>query len=99
MSNQPIDSYSNQPKQPVPNAGGILTLGILSIVLAGLIGLILGIIALSMAGKARAEYEMYPDKYTASSMGNANGGKVCAIIGVCLSVIGILAVFAILAAH
>ena len=99
MSDQPIDSFQNQPQQSVPNAGGILAMGILSIIFAGLIGIILGIIALSMAGRARAEFEMYPGKYTASSMGTANGGKICAIIGICLSALAFLIIFAVLASN
>lgn len=80
----------------LPNATGVLVLGILSIVFAGLIGLILAIIALSMAGKAKAEYNSNPGRYTAASMSRVNAGRVCAIIGLCL--LGLVLLIVILAA-
>ena len=88
---------ASQGKENLPNHGGILTMGILSIVFAGLIGLILGIISLSLSGKAISEYKANPDKYTESSYKNVKAGKVCAIIGI--SLLGfVIVIIALLAA-
>lgn len=87
-----IDNENLGAKVPVANAGGILTMGILSIVLAGLIGLILGIIALSMAKSATDAYQANPSKYDEASYSRMNSGRICAIIGVSLSGLAILIV-------
>jgi len=74
-------------QQPLPNATIVLILGILSIVFCccyGL-GLVLGIIALVLAGKDRARYRSSPGSYTLGSYNNLNAGRVCAIIGTILS--------------
>ena len=91
-SNQPQNvnpQYSGQPGlMPVPNSVGVLVLGILSIVFCfcyGIIGLILGIIALVLAGKGISAYKENPGAYTLSSYNNLKAGKICAIIGTCLS--------------
>lgn len=68
----------------LPNATTVLVLGIISIVFAGLIGLILAIIALNMASNSKREYEANPGRYTASSMSKVNGGRICAIVSLCL---------------
>ncbi|MBU0489144.1 MAG: hypothetical protein KKA07_13400 [Bacteroidetes bacterium] len=87
---------------PLPNATGVLVLGILSIVFSfcyGIVGLILGIIALSIMGKPISMYKDNPGYYTESSYKNLQAGKVCAIIGVSLSVlifIYIIFVFAVI---
>jgi hypothetical protein len=77
-----------QEKPPLPNHAGILAMGIISIVLCwcyGVIGLILGIIALSLAAKAEKEYKVNPTAYSASSYSNMKAGRICAIIGTVLS--------------
>ena len=71
-------------QQDLPGAGGILTMGILSIIFAGLIGLILAIIALSQSSRAIAEYRSNPTGYTASSYSKVKAGRICAIVGLCL---------------
>jgi len=73
------------PQVPIPNSGGILALGILSIVLAGSVGIILGIIGMSLSGPALRTYAANPGKYTESSVKNARAGKICSIIGTCLA--------------
>ena len=79
----------------LPGAGGILTMGILSIIFClGLLGIILGIIALSKAGRAISEYNMHPGRYTESSFSRVKSGKVCAIIGLSLSALGIIIIAA-----
>ena len=73
--------------QKLPNATAVLVLGILSIVTCccyGL-GLILGIIAMVLAKKDVALYNISPQAYTNYS--NLKTGRILAIIGIVLSVI------------
>ena len=75
-------------QQKLPNSTLILVFGILSIVTCccyGIIGLILGIIAIVLANKAAKVYAENPDAYTGYS--NVKTGKILAIIGVILSAI------------
>jgi hypothetical protein len=89
--NQPAQNKQttiNQIQQNLPNATGALVLGILSIVFCfcyGLIGIILGIIGLVMANKALKIYSSSPETYTESSHKNVKAGRICSIIGLCLS--------------
>lgn len=74
----------------LPNATAILVLGICSIVgcfCYGIPGIICGIIALIMGGKAMREYEANPNMYTTSSFNNAKAGRICGIIGTILSIL------------
>ena len=84
-----IDSKSkNIVKKPLPNSTGVLVLGILSIVCCGcygVVGLILGIIALSQAKKDSVLYHRNPELYTSASYSNVKAGRTCAIIGLCVS--------------
>lgn len=78
-------------QQKLPNATLILVFGILSIVgccCYGVLGLIFGIIAMIMAGKATNIYKENPELY--SDYGNVKTGKILAIIGIILSVLMIL---------
>ncbi len=75
--------YDRQP-QNLPNATAVLVLGIISIVsccVYGVPSLILGIIALVLAGKDSKLYMQDPGAYTISSYKNLKAGKTCAIIG------------------
>jgi len=72
----------------LPNSTAVLVLGILSIVCCvcyGVVGLVLGIIAISLSKKAKLAYSSDPQKYTNSSFSNMKAGRTCAIIGTCLS--------------
>lgn len=80
--------HNFQGNQSLPGAGGILTMGILSIVFAGIIGVILGIIALNNSKDALNDYNKNPSKYNPSSLSQVKAGKVCAIIG--LSIAGLV---------
>lgn len=74
--------------RPLPNATGVLVLGICSIVgcfCYGFIGLVCGIIALVLASKAMNELNGNPNAYTQSSISNFKAGRICAIIGTSLS--------------
>ena len=78
-------------KQKLPNATAVLILGILAILTCccyGIIGLILGIVALVLAKKDTALYIENPELYEGYS--NINTGKVLAIIGIILSSIYLL---------
>lgn len=84
-------------KQKLPNAIAILILGILSIpgcCFYG-IGLVFGIIALVLAKKDTDLYNTNPDAY--DNYGNVKTGKILAIIGIVLNVIGILCIVAAVA--
>ena len=75
-------------KQKLPNSTLILVFGIISIVTCccyGVVGLILGIIALVLAKKATTLYLENPEQY--SGYQNVKTGKILAIIGVILNVI------------
>ncbi|MCL1932871.1 MAG: hypothetical protein FWF53_03520 [Candidatus Azobacteroides sp.] len=80
----------NAPKSDLPNATVVLVLGILSIVTCccwGVIGIICGIIALVFAKSATDLYVSNPGQYTEGSYKNMNAGKICAWVGIVLSVI------------
>ncbi|MDG1427466.1 MAG: hypothetical protein P8H56_01510 [Crocinitomicaceae bacterium] len=87
---------TNTGNETLPNSGGILAMGIISIVLAGGIGIILGIIAVSLTGKAERLYRENPGKYKEGSYKNMRAGKVCGIIGMSLAV---LIIFIVIAAN
>jgi uncharacterized Tic20 family protein len=76
---------------PLPNANTILLLGIFSIVIAfccgflALVGLILGIVALALSPKPLEMYAADPSKYTENSYKNITAGRICAIIGIVIS--------------
>ncbi len=84
--NQQFVQHTGQ--QQLPNSTAVLVLGIISIVgcfCYGIIGLILGIIALVLAGKAKKIYDQNPAMFSEASFKNMKAGKICAIIGLCLS--------------
>lgn len=84
-------------KRNLPEASTVLVLGILSLVFTfscGIVGLILGIIAASMASSQRRIYINAPEEYTESSYNNVNAGRVCGIISICVA--AIIMVFTVL---
>jgi uncharacterized membrane protein len=89
MEQNQQDYLSNNPQQvqpPLPNATAVLVLGILSIVIC----FITGIIALVMAKKDMALYNANPGMYSPASLSNIKTGRICAIIGIVLQLVGIL---------
>ena len=96
-----IDSFESQNGGGVknlPNATGVLVMGILSIVtcwLYGVIGIILGIIALVLHKKDKELYLTNKNAY-AASFKNSNAGKICAIIGLSLSALWLIYVIVVL---
>jgi hypothetical protein len=80
--------------QVVPNSVGVLVLGILSIVFCwcyGILAIILGIIAIVLANQGEKVYQLNPQGYTLSSYKNLKAGKICAIIGLSLGAVYIIA--------
>jgi hypothetical protein len=79
---------SNQTSQELPNSTAVLVLGIISIIGCwcwGIPGLVCGIIALVLASKGENLYNENPSLYKPVTYSNLKAGKICAIIGVCLS--------------
>ena len=90
-------NYLQMPRGPlpVPNANLVLIFGIISIVTAfcyGVIGLALGITAIILAKKGRREYEQNPGMYDHGSYNNLNAGRICAIVGVIVGSLILIAV-------
>ncbi len=88
MSDQNRD-YSNNPNYgagQLPNATATLVLGILSIVVC----FICGIVALVISNKDIAMYKNNPELYSAASYNNIKAGRICAIIGLALQVVGLI---------
>ncbi|SFG66041.1 CCC motif membrane protein [Pedobacter insulae] len=97
---QPGGGFNYGMQHALPNATPVLILGILSIVTCccyGVIGLILGIVALVLSKKDRALYAANITFYTESSFKNLNAGRVCAIIGLVLNIIYLLLMIAFVA--
>lgn len=87
---QQDQSYGFTPQKGLPNATAVLVLGILSIVVCfcyGILGIICGIIALVLAGKDQKLYKEDAGLYTSGSYSNLKAGKVCAIIGLVISIL------------
>jgi M penetrans paralogue family 26 len=88
-----ISPSENTQKQVLPNSSAVLVLGILSIASCwcyGFLGVIFGVLSLILAGKGKKIFDENPSLYTESSYKNLNAGKVCAIIGLCISGIIVL---------
>lgn len=83
----------NSNASPLPNATATLVLGILSIVVC----FICGIVALAISNKDVALYKANPELYTEASYNNIKAGRICAIIGIALQVIGLIFYIAIIA--
>lgn len=89
MTDQNRDYLSNNnsnSNQQLPNGTATLVLGILSIVVC----FICGIIALVISNKDMALYKANPELYTAASYNNIKAGRICSIIGIILQVLGLI---------
>jgi uncharacterized membrane protein len=73
--------------QDLPNGTTTLVLGILSIVIC----FVCGIIAYVVSNKDLAMYKANPELYTESSYKNIKIGRVCSLIGIVLQVVGLIA--------
>jgi hypothetical protein len=104
MENQETTQNMNINNQyQLPNATGVLVMGIISIVCfcclaSGLVGITLGIIALVLGNKALKEYALAPEKYTENSYKNVKSGRICAIIGLSIGGLWIIGVLVYLSA-
>jgi len=76
-------SNSNVNAAPLPNATATLVLGILSIVVC----FICGIVALAISNKDVSLYKSNPELYSESSYSSLKAGRICAIIGIALQVV------------
>ena len=93
FSPPPNSGYNYGIVQSLPNSTAVLILGILSILTCccyGVIGLVLGVVALILSKRDRAAYAANMSYYTESSFKNLNAGRVCAIIGLILNILVIL---------
>jgi hypothetical protein len=89
---QTVFNSGNQPAN-LPNATATLVLGILSIVVC----FICGIIALVISNKDLNLYKANPELYSTTSYNNIKAGRICAIIGLALQVIGLIIYIAFIA--
>lgn len=88
----------NGAKKDLPDATVVLVLGILSLIFGWCyesFGLILGIIAVVLAGGQRKLYLQSPDEYTESSFKNVNAGRVCGIISICIAGLVLMGIVAV----
>ena len=70
-------------KETLPNSTAVLVLGICSIIFGCFfVGLILGIVGITMAGKGRKMYDANPELY--DGYGALNAGWIMSIIGTIL---------------
>ena len=86
-------SSSNTGTAILPNATATLVLGILSIVVC----FICGIIALVISNKDVGMDKANPEIYSEASYNNIKAGRICAIIGLCLQIIGLIVYIAFIA--
>lgn len=90
METQLNQGYGTQAQEPLPNSTAVLVLGIGSIIgcfCYGLIGTVLSVIALVLASKSKALLRQNPNAYTPGSVSNLNTGRICAIVGLVLSLL------------
>jgi hypothetical protein len=76
----------NENRIPLPNATATLVLGILSIVVC----FICGIVALAISNKDVAMYKANPELYSEASYNNIKAGRICSIVGLSLLALGLV---------
>lgn len=83
-------------KEDLPNAQSSMIMGIISLVSvvvlcgSGVVGLILGIIAMVQAKKNEEMIAAEPDRWTESSKSNLKTGKITGLIGVIVNGLGVI---------
>lgn len=95
--NDELDNFQLQGSKNVPNGTAVLVLGILSIVMCwtyGVLGIVLGIVALVLHKKDKAVYLSNPSVYE-QSFKNSKAGFICAIIGISTSVLFLIYIVAL----
>jgi hypothetical protein len=89
----PGSNFYHSPLQlNLPNSNTILMLGILSLVfcwwhILSVAGIILSIVTLSLSNKELSLFHAKPNQFTLSSLNNVKAGRVCAIIGLIISIL------------
>ncbi len=86
------DFYRSYVQMNLPNSNTILILGILSLVFSwwhiiSIVGIVLSIVTLSLARKDLYLFYSEPNHFTLSSLNNVKAGRVCAIIGLIISIL------------
>lgn len=84
-----------QTRRELPDSTLVLVLGILSLIFCwcyGIIGLILGIVAVAISSSRRRAYQANPEEYFEESYKTINAGRICGIIGICISAVIIVCV-------
>tara|TARA_Y100000589_G_scaffold102378_1_gene96494 strand:+ start:3963 stop:4301 length:339 start_codon:yes stop_codon:yes gene_type:complete len=92
MTEDLIDN-SETGSEITPYSTAVLVLGIISVPSCfcyGIIGITTGIIALVLSKKGIEIYQNNPSKYKKSSYNNLKAGRICAIVGMSLSLVYIL---------
>jgi hypothetical protein len=83
--------YHTLVRTNLPNARNVLVLGVLSIVFSSwyfaVIGVILSLRALFLANRDLALYNVNKSQYSLNSFNNLKAGRVCAIIGLSVSIL------------
>ena len=74
--NGPQQDIFTAPQKPLPNATATLVLGILSIVMC----FICGIIAMAISSNDKKLYQQDPQLYTSGSYEMIRAGRICSII-------------------
>jgi len=99
LHSQSAPGPQNNPvfQQSLPNSNTILVLGILSIVfcwwhLISFAGIVLGIVTIILSKKEISLFNANPNQFTISSLNNVKTGRICAIIGLIISIIVFLLV-------
>ncbi len=100
MSDAPVPENAGEDQErtprtaiPLPNSTTVLVLGIVSIPACccyGIVGVGTSIAALLLARQDLRLYRDDPDRYTRASYQNLDAGRICAIIGLILSVISMI---------
>ncbi|TRZ75674.1 MAG: hypothetical protein D4R97_02025 [Bacteroidetes bacterium] len=93
QTNQPSGDFYHSPLQMnLPNSNTILVLGILSLVfcwwhILSIAGIVLSIVTLTLARKELFLFYTQPNNFTVNSLNNVKAGRVCAIIGLIISIL------------
>jgi len=98
QKNQPSGGnfYHSPLQMNLPNSNTILVLGILSLVFCwwhifSIVGIVLSIVTLTLSRKELFLFYTQPNNFTHSSLNNVKAGRVCAIIGLIISVLVFIA--------
>lgn len=90
-NNTLLDQFPGQqqpysgPLRDLPDAGRILTMGVLSIILfIGIIGFVLAFVTLNRSKEALGQYNSTPGAWTESSLSKVRTGRICAMISLTL---------------